>query len=166
MPTGCCGSKPAASGAACRRCGERGLPVPLQTVKALLGARALARLQPSAYRFCAQPECRVVYFDESGGTFQVEDIRVTVWHKEPTGDRPICYCFGDTEETIRGELRRAGVSAAVDRIRQHIAADRCACDVRNPRGVCCLGDVTAAVARVRATLEQSEEALKEKVRCD
>jgi hypothetical protein len=36
----------------------------------------------------------------------------------------------------------------VARIREHIAAQRCACDVRNPRGACCLGDVMAAAKRI------------------
>lgn len=33
---------------------------------------------------------------------------------------------------------------------------RCACDVRNPRGVCCVGDVVAAVKRVAAAVEAAE----------
>ena len=44
------------------------------------------------------------------------------------------------------------------RIREHIAAQRCACDIRNPRGACCLGDVMAAVKRLEgATLSVKED---------
>jgi hypothetical protein len=59
----------------------------------------------------------------------------------------MCYCFGETEATIREELFTTGQSAAVERVKAHIELNRCACDVRNPRGVCCLGDLTAAVQR-------------------
>ena len=42
-------------------------------------------------------------------------------------------------------LREASPLLAVDRVRAHIAAGRCACEIRNPKGTCCLGDVIAAV---------------------
>jgi hypothetical protein len=40
------------------------------------------------------------------------------------------------------EVEDSGRSGAIERVRAHIADRRCACDVRNPRGVCCLGDLT------------------------
>jgi len=66
--------------------------------------------------------------------------------------QPLCYCFGESEASIRAEIEATGRSAAVERIREHIAAGRCACEIRNPRGACCLGDVTAAVKRVESWL--------------
>ena len=76
-------------------------------------------------------------------------MRVPIWQKEPPERRTVCYCFDETESAIARELRDTGMSHAVDRVRAHIAAQRCACEVRNPRGVCCLGDVIAAVDRVQ-----------------
>lgn len=122
----------------------------LRAVKALLTESALARLRCVSHRFCRTPDCRVVYYDETAGTYFREEIRVCVWQKESYGDRPICYCFGETEATIREELKHSGESGAVQRVRQHIEAGRCACDVRNPRGDCCLGDLALAVKRVLA----------------
>jgi hypothetical protein len=63
----------------------------------------------------------------------------------------LCYCFGESEASIRDEIAETGRSTAVERIRAHIAAGRCACELRNPRGACCLGDVIAAVARAEAS---------------
>ena len=60
----------------------------------------------------------------------------------------ICYCFGETEAVMRTEMLRDGTTNAVHRVREHIEARRCACEVRNPRGVCCLGDLTQAVKRM------------------
>jgi hypothetical protein len=54
---------------------------------------------------------------------------------------------------MRREMERDGSTQAVGRVREHIAARRCACEVRNPRGACCLGDVTAAVKRTVAAME-------------
>lgn len=132
----------------CPACGVRGTSVELRAVKALLIELALARLQCVRHRFCRTSECAVVYYDETGGTYGRNELRVRVWQKEPYGDRPICYCFAESEATIRDEIRQVGVSGAVQRVRAHIEAARCACDVRNPRGVRCLGDLALAVERI------------------
>jgi hypothetical protein len=93
-----------------------------------------------------------VYFSEDGDRFTTADVRVPVWQKLPFGDRPICYCFGESEASIRSEVESTGASTAVELIRHHIDAERCACEVRNPRGACCLGDVIAAVKRAEASV--------------
>ena len=147
--TDCCTPLPATEPAlVCPSCQARGLSVDFRTVKALLTESALARVRAVSYRFCRTPECSVVYYDETGEVYYRLDVRVRVWHKEPAGDRPLCYCFGETEATIRAEFSRTGQSDAVLRVRAHIEAERCACDVRNPRGACCLGDLTLAVGRI------------------
>ncbi len=132
--------------------------VETRTVKALLTDQALRRLTPSnQHHFCADPTCDVVYFDEAGAVYGRADVRVPVWQKEPFGRRVVCYCFGENEERIQMEIRATGRSAAVERIREHISAGRCACEVRNPRGACCLGEVMAAVTRLAAFAEQVED---------
>jgi Zinc binding domain len=155
----CCCSTVAEPGARpCTICTERGVPVQRQTVKALLTAVALRRVQLTHYRFCPNPSCDTVYFGDAGDRFETGDIRVAVWHKRPSGDRLLCYCFGETESGIRSELVEHGHTDVVARIREHIAAQRCACDIRNPRGACCLGDVIAAVKRIeRALLPVKED---------
>lgn len=138
----------------CPVCGQRGAAVQLQTVKALLTEIALRRVQRTHYRFCGNAACDVVYFGDAGDRFGTEDVRVPVWHKQAPGSRHLCYCFGETESVIRHELIQSARADVVDRIREHIAAERCACDVRNPRGVCCLGDVIAAVKRMEAKIAE------------
>lgn len=133
----------------------KGKPVDLVTVKALLTESALRRINNSAYRFCPEPSCEVVYFDTGGASYVKHDLRVPIWQKEPFGDRTVCYCFGVSEESIRAEIQTTGRSEATERVRAHIAAGRCACEVRNPRGACCLGDVAAAVKRVETGLQHA-----------
>jgi Zinc binding domain len=124
--------------------GTVGKVVERQTVKALLTESALQRLTPGDYRFCPDTDCHVVYFSDDGAQFATVDVRVGVWQKRPFGARQVCYCFGESETSIRAEIEATGGSAAVSRIREHIAAGRCACEIRNPRGACCLGDVIAS----------------------
>ncbi|MPY89493.1 MAG: (2Fe-2S)-binding protein [Luteitalea sp.] len=139
----------------CPVSGATGRRVDVQTVKALLTASALRRLRLVDHRFCPDPRCHVVYFGADGTTYARNDLRVPVWQKEPFGDRMVCYCFGESERGIRTELEASGHSAAVARIREHIAAGRCACELRNPQGRCCLGDVTAAVTRVTQAIDHA-----------
>jgi hypothetical protein len=135
------------------------LAVDRQTIKALLTEEALRRLNPGEYRFCGDAGCDVVYFDGEGMQFGAANVRVPVWQKLPFGARPVCYCFGESEASIRAELVSSGRSSAVERIREGIAAGRCACEIRNPRGVCCLGDVIAAVKRVEGALVMASGAI-------
>ena len=145
----CCGGDTELH-ARCPRTGTIAPTVDLLTVKALLIETALRRLRPGPHRFCPEPTCDVVYFDEVGNVFTKIDVRVSVWQKEAAGEGTVCYCFGENEADIRTEIERSGTSHAVRRVRDHIDAGRCACEVRNPRGVCCLGDVTQAVERMQA----------------
>jgi hypothetical protein len=93
----------------------------------------------------------VVYFDDDGHVLTTTDLRVPVWQKQRAGGRMICYCFGENEASMAQEFMETGRCDAPARVREHIAAGRCACEVRNPRGACCLGDVIKAVAQIEAT---------------
>lgn len=135
----------------CPRSGTRGKQVDLLTVKALLTEAALSGLQRANHYFCLDPACDIVYFDAGGQTYSTSQVRVSVWHKTAPGSRTLCYCFGETEAAIQREIQDTGRSAAEQRIRAHLAAGRCACEIRNPRGICCLGDVAAAIRRLAAT---------------
>lgn len=132
----------------CPTCQTKGRAVKELTVKSLLTESALRRFAPGVYRFCPRGDCAVVYFNDSALVFSTSDLRVPVWQKEPPGDRMICYCFGETEVGMRAEILHAGTTKAVHRVREHIEAGRCACEVRNPRGVCCLGDLIEAMERM------------------
>lgn len=151
----CCCPAPAQSAdrPTCRGCSNTGTLVDLHTVKALLTENAMRRLAAAVFFFCSDAACPTVYFAADGQHFDTNDLRVAVWQKQPAGSRTVCYCFGENEADMRREVKRDGSTKAVERVREHIAARRCACEVRNPRGACCLGDVTAAVKRTVAAME-------------
>jgi len=147
----CCGPNPPSTGR-CPETGTAGTLVKRETVQALVIAEALPRVSQGAYRFCPAAGCDVVYFDDNGSRFTTQDLRVAVWQKQPFGSRLICYCFEESEASIRVELESTGQCSAAERTRAHITEGRCACHIRSPRGVCCLGDVVAAVRRVETAL--------------
>jgi len=133
----------------CADCGQPGRMVDPITVKALLRPEALTRLSAPAHRFCPTASCAVVYFGE-GEAFDREDLTVPVFQKEPAGDRTVCYCFAITEADLRREIADTGRSTAAQGITAHVKAGRCACEIKNPQGNCCLGNVAAVVKALAA----------------
>ncbi|WP_322814552.1 putative iron-sulfur cluster-binding metallochaperone [Chloroflexus sp.] len=138
--------------ASCPVCGASGKRVGLQTVKALV-AISLRRVQASSlWFFCRSQHCPVVYFAaDNGQTLTVDQIRERVYQKEP--DRPdvlVCYCFQHRVGDIQWASPEARAAVIAD-IKAGIAADQCACDVRNPQGSCCLGNVQQVAKRVALT---------------
>lgn len=127
----------------CFLCGARGVAVDRITLKALLTSEAYRRGVPPSPRFCANPECSVVYFDrEVGVQFRERDVLEPVHAKRPgEAEVPVCYCFGVTPGSIEEEIKRTGGSSASREIAEEVKAGCCACEVRNPKGSCCLGDV-------------------------
>lgn len=157
VPDCCDTSNPAPRRAPCPITGTTGTRVQLQTVKAMLNAESLRRLPQTTYYFCPEPDCGVVYFSERGDCYSIEDLRTTVWQKEPAGSRLLCYCFGENEQAIATEIAATGTSNALDRVKEHVRLGRCACDIRNPRGICCLADLKAAIERLGGKSRRSSD---------
>ncbi len=151
----CCEGDSCALGAgaaeACPTCGEQGLAVDRITLKALLAAEALRRGIPPNPRFCANAACDVVYFDpDARARFTEADLIEPVHAKHPDDpDVPVCYCFGVTPRSIGEEVRRTGKSTASFDIAAEVKAGHCVCEVRNPKGSCCLGDVLRIEKEIR-----------------
>jgi hypothetical protein len=131
-----------AMGRKCPECGHQGRSVETQTVKAML-AVSLHAIRPTHYYFCQTEECAVVYFAEDGEQrFSEKELRDTVYQKHPHDeDVFICYCFHHTPGSIREEWRQTGGSTVVATITAGTQTEQCACDIRNPQGSCCLGNV-------------------------
>jgi hypothetical protein len=160
MPDACCGVTEAGSDVCelptplpvrsvrapghCPVCGERGKPVAGQTVKSLLSV-SLRAVQTAAYYFCRTRTCSVVYFSQAGQMFTTGQVRERVHQKEPDATNvPVCYCFAHRAATLRA-ASAAERDRIVAEINAGILAGQCACDLRNPQGSCCLGNVQAIV---------------------
>ena len=142
----------------CPRCGEKGKAVDGQTVKALL-AVSLLQVTHEPYLFCPAPQCPVVYYSADGRqTFTTAQVRERVYQKEPQeGDVLVCYCFRHTVSTIRAEIERTGRSTVVEEISAGTKAGYCACDIRNPQGSCCLGNVGTLAKQLLAAASATRQ---------
>jgi len=138
---------------ACPTNGQIGKIINSLTIKALL-ARSLTEIRDIDYRFCPAPDCPTVYYSADGiQLFAEPELRECVYQKHAAEDAVlVCYCFQHTVGSIHAEIERGG-STVVAQINAGIQAAQCACDIRNPQGTCCLGNV-------RALVQQLEEAYR------
>jgi hypothetical protein len=115
------------------------------TLKAMLNL-PLDVLRNVEYRFCADPNCPTVYYSADGlQTFSESNVREPVYQKRPTDtDVFVCYCFRHTV----GEIRADG-ARVFEGISRKVKNGLCACDLRNPQGSCCLGNVNQLVKQTR-----------------
>ncbi len=130
---------------ACPVTGSRSKQVDALTVKSLV--RHLPFAAPTTqYYFCEDPDCEVVYFpwQAKAPIFRKSDLLVPVAVKESSDRVPLCYCFGVTRKDIEEEIEQTGKSAFAQRIKAEVQAGNCACEVKNPSGRCCLGNVARA----------------------
>lgn len=91
--------------------------------------------------FCPQRDCDTVYFEAGGHEIRKYQLSVKVWQKEEPGEIPVCYCFDHSVQDILEDARRNSPPTIPLIIRDKIRAGLCACDTKNPKGSCCLGDV-------------------------
>jgi len=143
----------------CPRCGElpgdctcKSKAVKATTVKALVTEEALARVGlTEGFRFCFETDCDIVYFNpETGDRYLRQDVRVRVGQKETRPPRLVCYCFNHTVEDIEADVAQTGTSDIPDEITKQCRAGLDRCEVTNPQGSCCLGNVRKALTEAQA----------------
>jgi len=139
----------------CPACHKPGREVGVETVKAMLAVTLHEIQTASNYLFCRTKDCSVVYFSDKGKqTFREGQLREKVHQKHPDDDNVfVCYCFRHTPGSIRAELLERGQSTVVETVTAGTQVHECACEIRNPQGSCCLGNVSAAVKRVNQEIE-------------
>ncbi len=141
---------PTAKPGFCPACVAKGRAVATLTVKSLV--RDHARVPADAsFSFCRTPECDVVYFSDAA-LFYKQDVKVRVGLKETEEPVPLCYCFDYSRADIRRDVEETGNTEIPARIKAEVQGGFCACEVKNPAGVCCLGAITRAVQQATSSL--------------
>ena len=136
----------------CGSCNSKGRVVSKKTVLLMLKPDLLERGMHGKYSFCSGRDCSIVYFEDEGGEqFTVDDLRLRVGIKVKDDPIPICYCFGFDEKDIRDEIQGTGNTSVPEKVSRLIREGLCACEARNPAGICCLGELNKAANRLRET---------------
>ena len=117
-----------------------------RTIEHLVKPELVDKILASQYYYCAAADCPIVYFSQDGASkFNTEDIQLAVLAKDQGKDVNVCYCFDWTRGRIEEEIRETGVSTASQKIAEKVRASLCECDIKNPKGTCCLGDINRVV---------------------
>src|SRR5436190_15298680 len=136
----------------CSSCNEQGRPVSRRTVLLMLKPELLERAMHGSYSFCSARDCPIVYFEDIGSQqFTVDDLRIRVGLKVKGDPIPVCYCFGFDEKHIRDEIEQTGNTSVPEKVSRLIKEGLCACEARNPSGVCCLGELNKTANRLSET---------------
>lgn len=134
----------------CVKCSHHSKAVSRRTVLVMVKPEFLEEALSGTYRFCEARECPIVYFEEQGTrTFTVDDLRIIVGIKSSADPIPLCYCFGLDESHLRKEIAQTGTTTVPEKIAHLTREGLCACDVRNPSGKCCLGEVNRTAKRLK-----------------
>ncbi|KOS62263.1 (2Fe-2S)-binding protein [Lysinibacillus agricola] len=115
----------------------------LITIKSMMKPSVLGSINAMEnHYFCATKDCHVIYFDSCNKEYLLSDIKVDVHQKNDSFSTPVCYCFGWTKEKIKHYVENELTPSPLQHIRENIKENRCGCEVNNPQGSCCLGNVT------------------------
>ncbi|MCA9399231.1 MAG: (2Fe-2S)-binding protein [Candidatus Omnitrophica bacterium] len=132
----------------CPNCQEKGKLVDIVTLKSLLVPDAMKRINPDhSYQFCRTTDCPVVYFNIAS-SFSKDDLTVEVFQKGSADTTPTCYCFGYNRKQINDDVIKNGKSTIQDEIKKYVKDKKCACEIRNPQGSCCLGNINQVIKEV------------------
>ncbi|VAX31248.1 MerF [hydrothermal vent metagenome] len=134
---------------------EKGQSVNAQTLRHLIKKRKQSKIKESGYYFCKTSNCDTVYFHpESGQTFKKSDLNIRVGLKESEDPVWVCYCFDISKKMIAEEIESTDHSASGDRIRKEVADNNCECEIKNPSGRCCLGEVLTVEKEAQKNLSE------------
>jgi Zinc binding domain len=151
----CCEHPQKRDGIVCPRNGRVCKPVSRITVEALIRPEHNHSLTSVSYYFCDSPDCDVVYVSASGEqVITASQLSVRVGIKEKDDPIPLCYCFDFDRNAIRDDIRFEGTTDIPKMITQRIKAGECRCQVTNPSGNCCLGDIYRAVKQAREAMKR------------
>ena len=152
---GCCVIEHEGAPPVCPMNGQVCKPVGRITLESLLKREAKSPLTLQPYYFCDAPDCDTVYVSALGDHLLTKDqLVVRVGIKETEDPVPLCYCFDFERKDVWEEIRSKGKTDIPKIITERVKAGECRCEVTNPSGTCCLGNVYRAVKQAQAMKTQ------------
>lgn len=143
----CCDDSVDKVSSVCKECGNIGKSIKEITIRSLVKESKLEDIKnPDGFYFCETPTCQCVYFNNIQQVYlHKEDVKVRVGVKETEDPIPVCYCFNWTKDKIFDQIKQQGYSTAIQEITTKVKAGECSCQIKNPSGKCCLGEVNKVI---------------------
>jgi hypothetical protein len=140
----------------CPKCGDKGTTVDLITPQSLLNEDKKEKIRPNLdYKYCKNAECEVAYFTKDDDHFfLIHDLKEKATVKDKGLDVKVCYCFGHSRQSVLSELKATGNSTVLESIKSKMKDPGCFCEVSNPQGACCLGNVMAWIKEAKTIINE------------
>jgi hypothetical protein len=103
-------------------------------------------LSLEGFYFCKTSSCKVIYFRKEL-IFKDKHLTKEIGLKDWTNPSTVCYCFNWTVEKIQKDI-----SCVISDIKSQMNTDKCACEISNPSGSCCLKDVKEVIRKLDKNL--------------
>ena len=130
----------------CPQCGEAGRKVGKATVEA---HTPKARRRPigdiDGWRFCRTSSCAVGYFAGETEPILLSEMGTVPFPKSDAPERFVCFCFEHTVAAVAKDARSNRSSTIKAAITEACRSGLDDCALKNPEGVCCLGNVAAVI---------------------
>ncbi len=130
----------------CPDSGSESGQVWIEAVRNMLTHTEISLPDDQIFYYCSDAECPTVYFTETDEfKFTTSDLKAKVYDKDPGKDVNICYCFSINRKQILDEIDTNGDSGKAQFIADRINTEGCKCEILNPSGRCCLGEVQSFI---------------------
>lgn len=142
----------------CPKCNRDGILVQPITPKSLIKEAVNHQVRPDlTYKYCKNESCDISYFTEDRSHyFTINDLKERPTLKDNGLEVKVCYCFGHTRQSVLSELKATGQSTVLEEIKSKMKDPGCFCEVSNPQGVCCLGNVTAWIKKAKKLITEDD----------
>ena len=138
----------------CPSCDQKAKVVPVSAINHFLQddiKKNIASLE--AFSFCATPSCDVVYFKNTF-LIHINDVKYSIGFKNKSYPSTVCYCFDWTKEKILKQIELTGTTSALEEIKEKVKNKACLCEIKNPKGKCCMSDVKKTINEIKLKLSK------------
>lgn len=133
----------------CPTCDQEGKQVELLTIRSMTRRDFPHYGELTKGFLCLNPDdSTVYYFSNLGFTISQSDVVTDIGFKTNSNTKTICYCFRHTKQEIIDDYLINNESNIEMDVRKKVKEKLCTCEVSNPKGKCCLGDIRTVIKGV------------------
>jgi len=139
----------------CPFCNQKSKVVPTSAINHFLKDNFKKNITSlEGFSFCATSSCNVVYFKNSF-VININDVKYNIGLKNSSHPTTVCYCFDWTKEKIQIQLEQKGTTSALEEIKEKVKNKKCLCEIKNPKGKCCMSDVKKTINEIKSKLSKA-----------
>ncbi|MCH7763373.1 MAG: hypothetical protein IIB95_06475 [Candidatus Marinimicrobia bacterium] len=133
----------------CPSCDQKGKQVDLLTIRSITRRDFPHYGELTKGFLCLNPDdATVYYFSNLDFIVNQDDVVTDIGFKTNSNTKTVCYCFRHTKHDIIDDYLKHGKSNIENDVRQKVKDKQCTCEVSNPKGKCCLGDIRTVIKGV------------------